>query len=136
MTKRQEIKILHILGSANYGGTEVHAYNLVNHMTERFRNELCFLSRRGPIGEELEHEGFKVYYLPLTNPWAIPIVALRLYYLFRGNHYDILHLYGLKANFLGRILGRLSGHKKIIGGLRSKYPSGIKKSWTLWLDRL
>jgi glycosyltransferase involved in cell wall biosynthesis len=56
--------------------------------------------------------------------------------LLRANRYDILHLYGLKANFLGRILGKLSGHKRILGGLRSKYPSGTKKNWTLWLDRL
>jgi len=132
----KSIKILHILGSAGRGGTEEITYALVSHMKEDFLNELCFLSKRGPIGEELEHKGFKVYYLPLANPWVTPMVALRLYGLLRTNRYDILHLYGLKANFLGRILGRLSRHKRILGALHSQYPSGIKKPWTLWLDRL
>jgi len=132
----KSIKILHILGSANRGGTEANTYDLVSHMANDFLNELCFLSRRGPVGEKLKHEGFEVYYLPLTNAPAIPTATLRLWRLLRANHYDILHLYGLKANFLGRILGRLSGYKSIIGSLHSKYPSGIKKLWTLWLDRL
>jgi len=133
---KAKIRILHILGSARRGGTEIMTTRLVSHMSSAFQNEFCFLMKKGPIGEELEHEGFKVYYLPLTNPWAIPTVALRLYRLLRANRYDILHLYGLKANSLGRILGRLSGHRRILGGLRNKYPSGITKSWTLWLDRM
>lgn len=130
------MRILHILGSASRGGTEIMTARLVTNMSPAFRNELCFLGKRGPVGEELEHKGFKVYYLPLASPWALPMVALRLYRLLRTNRYDILHLYGLKANLLGRILGRLTGHNKILGGLRSEYPSGVKKSWTLWLDRL
>jgi len=136
LEERGVVKILHILGSAGRGGTETMTSRLVSNMGPAFQNELCFLGKRGPIGEDLEHEGFKVYYLPSATPWTIPTVVFHLHRLLRANRYDILHLYGLKANFLGRALGRLSGHKKILGGLRSQYPSGIKKSWTLWLDRL
>jgi len=130
------IKILHILGSAIRGGTETMTARLITNMGSEFHNEVCFLSREGPIGSELKQKGVKVYYLPLANPWAIPIVTLRLYLLLRRNRYDILHLYGLKANLLGRILGKLSGYRRILGGLRSIYPSGLKKKWTLWIDRL
>ena len=130
------IKILHILGSTVRGGTETMTARLITNMGSEFHNEVCFLSREGPIGSELEQKGVKVYYLPLTNPWVIPIVALRLYHLLRRNRYDILHLYGLKANLLGRILGKLSGYRRILGGLRSIYPSGLKKKWVLWIDRL
>jgi glycosyltransferase involved in cell wall biosynthesis len=105
-------------------------------MSAAFRNEFCFLGKREPIGEELERKEFRVYYLPLTSLWNIPMAMLRLYRLLRADRYDILHLYGLKANFLGRVLGSLSEHKRILGGLKSKYPSGTKKNWTLWLDRL
>ena len=45
----KSIKILHILGSASRGGTEVSTYNLVSHMSKDFLNEVCFLSRRGPV---------------------------------------------------------------------------------------
>lgn len=134
--KSMEIKILHLLGSTIRGGTETMTLRLITNMSSQFQNEVCFLSKRGPIGEELEHKGVRVYYLSLTSFWTIPIVAFRLYRLLRANHYDILHLYGLKANLLGRVLGRLSGHKRILGALRSMYPSGSKKIWTLWIDRL
>ena len=109
---------------------------LITNMGSDFLNEVCFLSNKGPIGEDLERKGFKVYYLPLATPWAIPTVAFHLHRLLRTNRYDILHLYGLKANFLGRIIGRLSGHKRIIGGLRSKYPADSRKCWTIWFDWL
>lgn len=137
MYKERSIRILHILGSSLVrGGTETNTISLVNYMRGDFLNVLCFLSERGPVGEDLEQAGFAVYYLPLSNVLSLPIVALRLYRLLRANHFDILHLYGLKANFLGRIVGRLSGHNRILGGLRNKYPSQINKSWILWLDRL
>ncbi len=129
-------RILHILGSAGRGGTETMTARLASQTSPVFQNEFCFLSRKGPVGEEMAHKGVKVYYLPLAKFRDIPQVVFRLYRLLRTNPYDILHLYGMKANFLGRILGRLSGHEKIIGGLRSKYPADSRKCWTLWLDRL
>lgn len=130
------IKILHILGSANRGGTETNVYNLAKHMTAGFLNEFCFLAYKGPVGEDLEQQGFKVYYLPLSGLWSILTTALRLYHLLRTGRYDILQLYGLRANLLGRILGKLSGSKKILGALRSKYPSKNRQPWTIWVDRL
>lgn len=131
-----KVRILHVLGSADRGGTEVNTSVLVRHMGDGFLNELCFLRKSGPIGADLERAGFKVHYVPLTNLKDIPGAICRLSHLFRGNHYDIFHLYGLKANFLGRSLGKLFGHRRILGGLRSKYPSGVKKMWTLWFDLL
>ena len=106
---------------------------LISNMISAFQNELCFLSKPSPIGKKLEHRGFRVYYLPLTHPWVILIVVFHLYRLLRGNQYDILHLYDPKANLLGQILEKLSGHKRMIRKLRSKYPSGTPKVWTFYL---
>ncbi|MCR4404994.1 MAG: glycosyltransferase [Candidatus Acetothermia bacterium] len=130
------MKILHLLGSASRGGTETMTSLLVRHMGPGFENELCFLDRKGPVGEELEHAGLKVHYLPLRSPWALLPVVFRLSGLLRSGGYDILHLYGLKANLLGRLLGRILGQRRVLGGLRSAYPSGRKEQWTLLLDRL
>ena len=132
----KHIRILYILGSADRGGTEANTYALVTHMNQDFQNEIFFLNKPGPVGERLAREGFQVYYSPLSGLRSVPRTLISLWRVLRTDRYDILHLYGLKANFLGRILGRLSGHKKILGGLRSKYPSGIKSKWTLWPDRL
>jgi glycosyltransferase involved in cell wall biosynthesis len=136
MDKRNPLRILHVLGSADQGGTETQLFYLVTHTGTGFEHDICFLSQPGAIGRELECCGFRVFYYPLKRPWHMFSAVLQLGKLIRHNHYDILHLYGLKANSLGRILGRLAGHKKIVGGLRSQYPSGIKRKWTLWLDRL
>ncbi len=133
----ERIKILHILGSALIqGGTEANTGDLVSHMSKEFQNEVCFLSKKGPVGEELEHNGFRAYYFSLAKPWVVPIVIFRLYRLLRLKQYDIIHLYGLRANFLGRILGKISGCSRIVGALHSQYPSKVKKGWALWLDRL
>lgn len=130
------ITILHILGSADRGGTEIMTYDLITRMGPNFHNEICILGEEGPVGEDLRDKGFLVYYLHLDHLWSIPVTVFRLYRLLRANDYKILHLYGLKANLLGRILGRLSGHRKILGALRSQYPSGFKGVWTFWLDRV
>ena len=58
--RAKPIKILHVLG-ASRAGTESNTRDLVGHMAEDFLNELCFLGKKGPIGEELENKGFKVY---------------------------------------------------------------------------
>ncbi|MFX0200461.1 MAG: glycosyltransferase [Candidatus Hodarchaeota archaeon] len=130
------INILHILGTADRGGTEIMTCDLITRMGPSFHNEICVLGGEGPIGEDLRDRGFLVYYLYLDHLWSIPSTVFRLYRLLQANDYEILHLYGLKANFLGRILGRLSGHRKILGGLRSQYPSGFKRFWTFWVDRV
>lgn len=130
------IRILHVLGSADRGGTETMTAQLVRHMNPTFHNELYFLGGRGPVGDALERDRFTVYYIPKAAPWALPKQAIYLYKILKKRRYDILHLYGLRANCLGRVLGRISGYRRIIGGLRSIHPSGNQGAWALWLDRL
>jgi len=101
-----------------------------------FLNHVCFLSEPGPIGDALECEGIQVSYLPLRGVCSLPWVVVRLTRLIWGTRYDILCLYGLKANILGRVLGKLCKREVILGALRSMYPSEINRRWVLWLDRL
>jgi hypothetical protein len=53
----RRIKILSILGSANIGGTELMTSRLIAKMSSEFLNSVCFLSKKGPVGEELENQG-------------------------------------------------------------------------------
>jgi glycosyltransferase involved in cell wall biosynthesis len=132
----KKIKILHILGSANFGGTELMTSRLITKMSSEFHNSVCFLSEKGPIGEELESQGINVYYLPLKG-LSFVIQLFRLYKLLFDNRFHIIHLYGLKANLVGRIIGKLAGIKVIIGGLRSLYPFvRAPKKLAFLLDRL
>lgn len=129
------IRVLHVLGSAQAGGTEIMTARLLRGMSRRFRNDLCFLSEAGPVSEELALAGFAVCHLPLARLPQLPRVAAQFVRVLQRGRYDVIHLYGLKANSLGRVLGRLCGQPAILGGLRSEYPAGIKKEWSFWLDR-
>jgi len=132
----KKIKILHILGSANFGGTELMTTRLVTKMSSDFCNSVYFLSEKGKVGEELESQGIDVYYFPLKGIFSV-IQIFRLYKIFLSNKFHILHLYGLKANLVGRIIGKLAGIKVIIGGLRSLYPfDKAPKKLAFLLDRL
>lgn len=136
LKKKDSIKILHVLASAERGGTEVSTIRLVQNMHKNYINEFCFIGPKGPIAGSLQNYGFKVYYLPFSNIVMFPFMFVKLYRLIKTERYDVIQLYGLKANFLGRIAGRIAGNKHIIGALRSKYPSGIKKDWIFWVDRI
>ena len=134
----KKIKVLHVLNVAQLGGTELMTYQLAKSMnSERFESEVCFLSSRGPISEYFEKSGIRVTHLELKSlPQKLFAAPMRLYHHLRKNRYDILQLYGLRANVLGRIVGRWAGCENIVGGLRSLYPSDSQSVWTLWLDRL
>jgi glycosyltransferase involved in cell wall biosynthesis len=134
----EKIKILHVLNVAHLGGTELMTYRLAKSMdAQRFENEVCFLSTRGPISEYFEKSKIRVTHLELKSFTQKLIAApIRLYQHLKKNRYDIVQFYGLQANLLGRIVGRLAGCENIVGGLRSLYPSDSQNPWTLWLDRL
>lgn len=82
-----------------------------------FQNEVCVLSSKGCLGDEFEKEA-KVYYLNYPK-WKFKAIKT-LFFLLKRNRYDIIHIYGLRANIIGRIVGRLAGCSRIVSGLRSK----------------
>ncbi|MBU2461504.1 hypothetical protein KKH65_01355, partial [bacterium] len=53
-----------------------------------------------------------------------------------NGRYDIVHIYGLKANIAGRLIGRLVGCRNIVSGLRNMYPGNKKSRLHFLLDRL
>jgi glycosyltransferase involved in cell wall biosynthesis len=101
----------------------------------RFLNEVCFLLAPGPMGDEFTTRGFQVSYIHWSS-WRAPWALVKLYRLLRHGHYHIVHAYGLRANLLARVIGKLAGVPQIIGGLRSQYPSFKRNKLLFWLDRL
>lgn len=134
--KDKRIKILQLQSTAMFGGTELMVWNLIRHMDrEQFKNEICFLYSKGPVGEYYENNGFKVTYLDF-KPRRIFRVICKLFAIFKRGDYDIIHIYGLKINIIGRVLAKLLRCKNVVAGLRDKFPGDKESRFQLWIDRV
>lgn len=130
----RKIRVLQFLSSADIGGTERMVLELVTRMnSQRFATDVCFLYGPGPIGAELASRGFKVAYFNF-HPAKLPLVLARLTTFFVQNSYDIVHVYGYKANLLVRTLCWFWGPKHIVTGQRSTDQN--RRWFHSWLDRL
>lgn len=130
----KKIRVLQFLSSADIGGTERMVLQLVTRMNpQRFATDVCFLYGPGPVGTELSRRGFKVTYFHF-HPAKLPLVIARLTAFFRRNPYDVVHIYGYKANLLVRTLCWCWGPKHIVTGQRSTDQN--RRWFHSWLDRL
>jgi glycosyltransferase involved in cell wall biosynthesis len=132
----KKIRILQFLSTAHLAGTELSVLSLVSRMNrERFDLEVCFLYSEGPVTNKFLSQNIKCYHLDYA-PANILKVAVKLYKILKIGRYDVIHIYGLKANIIGRLIGRLAGCKNIVAGLESIYPSNEENRLHFILDRL
>lgn len=132
----KKVKVLQFLSTAYQGGTELSLLSLVSKMDrEKFETEVCFFYSEGPLTNSFSLQAVKVYHLGFGR-LNILRVMVRLYKILKDGRYDLIHIYGLKANIAGRIIGRLAGCRNIVTGLRSIYPGNKKSRLHLFLDRL
>ncbi|MEW6680261.1 MAG: glycosyltransferase, partial [bacterium] len=107
-----------ILSTSDIGGTERMVLSLIKGMDKAiFQNDVCILDSKGKMSLEFEKET-NVYYLNYEKGGILK-ATLSLFWFLKRNKYDIIHIYGFRANILGRILGRIAGCQRIITGLRS-----------------
>lgn len=126
-------RILHLLSSAHYGGTEMMTWTLLNHMSDRFENELCFFLEDGPFVEKYRRQGFYVSVLN-WSPVRTLQVALQLFSLLRSRQYDVITVYGYKANMLARWVAWFARVKRYVTAQRSVDLD--RRPWHSWLDRV
>jgi len=129
-----KIRVLSLQSGAILGGTELMNFSILRRMDRgRFHIVVCFLDEEGPVSQYYRDEGFEVIHLNYHRR-PLPLVAWDLFRLLRAGRFDLVHIYGLRANLLGRTLGRLAGCRTIITSQRSIDP--WRKGWHVWLDRL
>ena len=62
MTKKEKIKIVHIIAALNIGGTEMMLYKLLSHMRkDRFENIIITLKEKGSLSKDFESQNIRVY---------------------------------------------------------------------------
>jgi len=131
------LRVLHVLASSQPGGTETNVLRLATAGSPQLCHHVLFLAPSGPISEQLSQANVPVTLAPGSGPLAALRAARAFRRLVKREAFDVVLIYGLRANTIGRTVCHLSRTRAaVLGGLRSLYPSGHKANWTLWLDRL
>lgn len=115
----KKIRLLSFQSGDMLGGTELNNYRIISGMDrDRFEVDICFLDNEGPLTPLYRDLGFRVFHLFAGGKLQISS-CLRLARILRCRHYDILHIFGLRANLIGRIVGRICGVRYIVTGQRN-----------------
>lgn len=128
------ISICHLITTLDTGGAEMMLQKLLLGMNRsRFLNQVVCLSKPGRIGEELIERGIPVHYLDLRNK---PLSVLSLYRLLRFLAPDVLQTWLYHSDFVGLVLGKLTGVKSICWNIRCSYMDFEKyRIFTRWTVR-
>ncbi len=115
----KKIRILSLQSGDMLGGTELNNYRIISRMNrERFEVDICFLDNEGPLTPLYRDLGLRVFHLFAGGKLRIRS-GLRLARILHRTRYNILHIFGLRANLIGRVVGRMFGVQHIITGQRN-----------------
>lgn len=129
---KSKIHILSLQTGTGIGGTELRGFSVLTNLNkDKFKVTVCFLMEQGPISEMYHQAGIEVIHL--NHSLSFRFIG-RLWKLLQKNRFDIIEIYGFRLNIIGRVLGRLSGHRCIITMQRS--VDDWRLFWHSWLDRL
>lgn len=114
-------KIVHIIIGLNIGGAELMLKRLVLHSQEKgkFHHEVISLSDLGAIGYELKQAGIPVYTLNMKSIFSLFNVFYSLRKLLKKIHPNVVQTWMYHADFIGGLVAKSLGIKKIIWGIRT-----------------
>ena len=127
-------RLLHLTATSEIGGTERLLLYVLEHVDRsRFDIEIGSLIGSGILTERVQAMGFPAWNLGMKHPLEPGAVA-RLYHRLRAGRFDLVQLYGLRAETLGRPLAWLARVPVIISTIHS--PDPWRRTPHVWLDRL
>lgn len=133
--EKPEISVLSLqtgTGVDGLAGTELMAFNILSRLDpSKFRITVCLLQSEGPLSQMYREKGIEVYHL---NGGSLLNSVWRLWRILSSRRFNIIEIYGLRANIIGRVIGRLTGHRTIVTLQRS--VDDWRRAWHVLLDRL
>jgi glycosyltransferase involved in cell wall biosynthesis len=116
------IRILHVLGRLNRGGTEIRTLDLLRYLEPgEFHTDFCALSGQpGVLDEEARSRGAQIHYCAITRP-DFPVQFIRL---LRHHTYDIVHSHIHMTSGIILSLARMAGVRGRITHFRSSQSGG------------
>lgn len=130
----KRIAVLSLQTDDGLGGTELMTFSMLSRLDRtRFDVTVCFMAKPGPVGEMYRRKRIEVRHLRSEGQPTRPAIW-QLWRLLTTRRFDIIEIYGLRLNIAGRLLGRLSGHRRIVATQRS--IDDWRRWWHVWLDRV
>ncbi len=115
------IRVLYIIDSMFLAGAQRHIAGMIRgHDKNRFRPYLLCLQEKGPLGNELEAEGYPVAAYGLKRVYALQAACsyLRFIPFLRRERIDVVHAYLFSAQIYGIPPSRMAGVPLVIAGRR------------------
>jgi glycosyltransferase involved in cell wall biosynthesis len=125
------VVLAELAGSAAYGGGERYLELLFDRLDRTRYRALLICPEPGPFVGHMKERGVEthlVHLAPLFNPMAL----WRLTRLLARERVTILQTHGARANFYGRIAGRLAGVPVIISTVHNSLKDYTAYSLTRW----
>lgn len=117
------IKILHLIISLDFGGTETMLYHFLKHSDKtKFKHRIICLRNKGWTGKEIEKLGIQVDYLKKGNKkffYDYIIDCYRIRKIISEYQPQIMQSYLIHSNFLSRIICFFDRKYKIINTYKS-----------------
>ncbi|MBN1901100.1 glycosyltransferase [Candidatus Sumerlaeota bacterium] len=128
------MNILFLTATSDIGGTERMLIHLLSRLDrDRFDAVVCSLVGKGTLTKKVRELGYLAENLDLRHPLQFGNM-IRLYQLMKDVPFDLIQIYGLRAEVFGRPLAKMAGVPVVISSIRSPDP------WRKWrhvlIDRL
>lgn len=138
------LKVIYTIGSLELGGAESQMVLLIRELKKRgWRGELFVLEAKGPFKSILEQDGIPIHdggYDSEARKGVKVFLLLRAVFRFwrlvRRVRPDALHAYLQMTNFIGALVGRAAGVRKVITSRRALGTHQDRHPYRKWLDRI
>ncbi|MEW5958584.1 MAG: glycosyltransferase [Chloroflexota bacterium] len=126
-------RILHLLTNSAIGGTERMVLEFIARADrQRFDWFIGALLSGGPLFGLAADLGIPSVDFKKRRFFEFAAL-LKLFYFMKENRIDLVHLYGLQADVLGRLAARLAGVPAVVSAIRG--PEPWRQWYHSWLDR-
>ena len=133
-----KIKILYLTTSLNTYGPARALFNIATRLDpDQFETVFCQCEpeNKGPVRTALQAKSIPIYDLNTYGPFDIRAL-FRLVRILRAERVDILHSRLIRADFYGRLAGRLAGTPLIITNLCDIYTEHFQAWHGKWRGRI
>ena len=125
-------RVLFVSHSLGYGGVESHLNSIADDFSHQFGEAIfCSLTHGGMVSESLSNRGHTV--VSLNSNARVPdlLAIFRLSKLIRKFSPDVIHCFGVEANFHGIVAARISGVRRVFAEEIGHPAHSRKARWVL-----